>query len=148
MTSNFASPLIQEAFARGRPSPESWAALDKRVRQELKRAFRPEFLNRLDDIILFHPLDADELAGIVDIQLRKLDERLLTQHLSIDVDPDARSFLAREGTDPQFGARPLKRAIQQCVLDPLAMRLLEGAFKSGDRIRVRHRDGALHLDKG
>ena len=103
---------------------------------ELKRHFRPEFLNRVDSTIIFHSLDEDELAKVVDIQLTRLEKRLAQQQLTLDVDKSARQLIAKEGYDPQFGARPLKRAVQEHLLDPLATKLLEGEFKPGDRIKV------------
>jgi ATP-dependent Clp protease ATP-binding subunit ClpB len=102
----------------------------------LKAHFRPEFLNRVDDIIIFQSLDEKELARIVDIQLGRLNSRLAQQQLTLDVDDEAKQFLGREGYDPQFGARPLKRAIQEHLLDPLATKLLEGDFSRGDTIKV------------
>src|SRR5947209_14623462 len=96
---------------------------------ELRGHFRPEFLNRVDDIIIFHSLDEKQLAAIVDIQLRRLDKRLAQQQLKLELDNTAKRLLAREGYDPQFGARPLKRAIQERVLDPLARKVLGGDFK-------------------
>src|SRR5208337_4064115 len=110
--------------------------MEDKVMAELKRHFRPEFLNRVDDVIIFQSLDEEELARIVDIQLDKLKKRLAQQQLTLDVDAAAKKLLAREGYDPQFGARPLKRAIQEQVLNPLSMRLLEGDFKPGDKIKV------------
>ncbi len=103
---------------------------------ELKRHFRPEFLNRVDDVIIFQSLDESEIELIVDIQLEKLKQRLAQQNLTLDVDAAAKKLLAREGYDPQFGARPLKRAVQEHILNPLSMRLLEGEFKPGDKIKV------------
>ena len=91
------------------------------MRTELRGHFRPEFLNRVDDIIIFHSLDEAQLATIVDIQLQRLEKRLAQQHLTLEVDKAAKRLLAKEGYDPQFGARPLKRAIQEQLLDPLAM---------------------------
>jgi ATP-dependent Clp protease ATP-binding subunit ClpB len=110
---------------------------------ELKRHFRPEFLNRVDDVIIFQSLDESELARIVDIQLGRLEKRLAQQNLMLDVDKSAKSLLAKEGYDPQFGARPLKRAIQEHLLDPLATKLLEGDFKPGERIKVGTSNGEL-----
>jgi len=103
---------------------------------ELKRHFRPEFLNRVDSTIIFSSLDEDELAQVVEIQLTRLEKRLVQQHLTLDVDKSARKLIANEGYDPQFGARPLKRAVQDLLLDPLATKLLEGEFKPGDKIKV------------
>ncbi|MBL9129491.1 MAG: ATP-dependent chaperone ClpB, partial [Verrucomicrobiales bacterium] len=136
LTSNIASPLIQEFSAAGRTGPEDHAELERLVHRELRAHFRPEFLNRLDDIILFHSLGEKDLARIVDIQLRRLEKRLGQQNLQVVLDDAARHLLAREGHDPQFGARPLKRAIQDLVLDPLALQLLEGKCRAGARIRV------------
>jgi ATP-dependent Clp protease ATP-binding subunit ClpB len=110
--------------------------MEERVKMELKGYFRPEFLNRVDDIIVFHSLKAEQLAAIVDIQLQRLEKRLAAQHLSLELDPSSKQFLAQEGYDPQFGARPLKRTIQERLLDPLSVKLLAGEFKPGDRIKV------------
>jgi len=114
---------------------------------ELKRHFRPEFLNRVDDVIIFQSLDEAELERIVGIQLDRLQKRLAQQNLTLDVDAAAKKVLAKEGYDPQFGARPLKRAVQERILNPLSLRLLEGEFKPGDRIKVRASDGELTLAK-
>ena len=90
----------------------------------------------MDDVIIFQSLDESEIERIVDIQLEKLKQRLAQQNLTLDMDAAAKKLLATEGYDPQFGARPLKRAIQEHILNPLSMRLLEGEFKPGDRIRI------------
>ena len=121
--------------------------MEKRVKAELKAHFRPEFLNRVDDIIIFHSLGAEQLRTIVDIQLRRVIQRLEAQHLTLEIDDSAKDLLAKEGYDPQFGARPMKRSIQQFLLDPLALRLLEGAFKPGDRIGVSTKGEALEFSK-
>ena len=156
MTSNLGSHIIQEYFEkvgsdrradrtaqRAVPTEE----MEQAVMAELKRHFRPEFLNRVDDVIIFQSLDESELARIVDIQLEKLQKRLAQQQLTLDVDNAAKKLLAKEGYDPQFGARPLKRAIQEQVLNPLSMRLLEGDFKPGDKIKVTADDGELAFAK-
>jgi ATP-dependent Clp protease ATP-binding subunit ClpB len=147
MTSNIGSPIIQEYFTAGNLSPKQHGEMEQRVRLELRGHFRPEFLNRIDDIIIFHSLDESQLATIVEIQLRRLEKRLAQQQLALDVDKTARRFIAKEGYDPQFGARPLKRAIQEKLLDPLAMRVLAGEFKPGDRIAVKANDGQLIFEK-
>ena len=136
MTSNIGSPIIQEYFLDGKTSTGARTAMEDKVMAELKRHFRPEFLNRVDSTIIFHSLDEDELAQVVDIQLTRLEKRLAQQHLTLDVDKSARKLIAKEGYDPQFGARPLKRAVQDLLLDPLATKLLEGEFKPGDKIKV------------
>ena len=143
MTSNLGSPIIQEYFMEGKKSAGARTDMEDKVRAELKRHFRPEFLNRVDDIIIFQSLDEDELTRIVDIQLGRLEQRLAQQNLTLEVDKPAKELIAREGYDPQFGARPLKRAIQEHLLNPLSLRLLEGEFKPGDRIKVSAKDGTL-----
>jgi ATP-dependent Clp protease ATP-binding subunit ClpB len=150
MTSNIGSQNIQEYFAKAegrRLKAEGKSELEKEIMAELKRHFRPEFLNRVDDVIIFQSLDESELASIVDIQLEKLKKRLAQQQLTLDVDSAAKKLLAREGYDPQFGARPLKRAIQEHILNPLSMRLLEGEFKPGDKIKVSAKDEGLLFNK-
>ena len=136
MTSNLGSPIIQEYFLDGKTDKASHQAMEDKVLAELKRHFRPEFLNRVDDTIIFQSLDENELARIVEIQIGRLEKRLAQQNLTLDVDAAAKKLLAKEGYDPQFGARPLKRAVQEHLLNPLSMKLLEGDFKAGDRIKV------------
>ncbi len=136
MTSNLGSPIIQEYFMDGHTDKSAHQAMEDKVLAELKKHFRPEFLNRVDDVIIFQSLDESELARIVDIQLGRLEQRLAQQNLTLDVDAAAKKLLASEGYDPQFGARPLKRAIQEHLLDPLATKLLAGEFKPGERIKV------------
>jgi len=136
MTSNLGSPIIQEYFLDGKTDKASHQAMEDKVLAELKRHFRPEFLNRVDDTIIFQSLDESELARIVEIQIGRLEKRLAQQNLTLDVDDRAKQLLAKEGYDPQFGARPLKRAVQEHLLNPLSMKLLEGEFKPGDKIKV------------
>jgi len=136
MTSNLGSPIIQEYFMEGKNSGSARRDMEDKVMAELKRHFRPEFLNRVDDVIIFQSLDESELARIVEIQLGRLEQRLAQQNLTLDVDAAAKKLIASEGYDPQFGARPLKRAIQEHLLDPLATKLLAGEFKPGDKIKV------------
>jgi len=143
MTSNLGSPVIQEYFMDGRTDKSAHQAMEDRVMTELKKHFRPEFLNRVDDVIIFQSLDEGQLARIVDIQLGRLEGRLAQQNLTLDVDDRAKKLLASEGYDPQFGARPLKRAIQEHLLDPLATKLLAGEFKPGDKIKVTTKDDGL-----
>ena len=142
MTSNVGSPLISEHFAAGKSKDD---ALHTGVMDELKRHFRPEFLNRVDDSIIFGSLDESQLGAIIDIQLQRVDTRLADQQLTLAVDDSTRRFLAKAGYDPQFGARPLKRAIQQHLLDPLALRLLEGDFKPGDAIAAEAKDDSVEF---
>jgi ATP-dependent Clp protease ATP-binding subunit ClpA len=147
MTSNIGSPVIQEFYAGSKSSVKDEAELERVVKTELKAHFRPEFLNRVDDIIIFHNLDEKHLGRIVDIQLQRLEKRLAQQQLSLEVDRSAKQLIAKEGFDPQFGARPLKRAIQNLVLDPLATKLLLGEFHPGDRIKAAAHNGELEFTK-
>jgi len=143
MTSNIGSPIIQEFYNEKKPSSKDHAEMERLVRSELRAHFRPEFLNRVDDIIIFHSLDEEQLSRIVDIQLERLNKRLAQQQLTLEVDRSAKKLLAKEGFDPQFGARPLKRAIQDQLLNPLATKVLVGDFKPGDHIKVTANDGDL-----
>ena len=143
MTSNLGSPIIQEYFLDGKTSASARQTMEDKVMAELKRHFRPEFLNRVDDVIIFQSLDEEELSKIVEIQIKGLEKRLAQQNLTLDVDANAKKLLAKEGYDPQFGARPLKRAVQEHLLNPLSLRLLDGEFKPGDKIKVTTNDGEL-----
>ncbi len=136
MTSNVGSPIIQEFYESKVESDEARKVMEDRVMMELRKGFRPEFLNRVDDIIIFHSLNEAQLTSIVDVQLEKLEKRLADQQIHLVVEASAKKLLAKEGYDPQFGARPLKRAIQNHLLDPLAMKLLDGEFKHGDQIKA------------
>jgi ATP-dependent Clp protease ATP-binding subunit ClpB len=109
---------------------------DREIIGELRKFFRPEFLNRIDEIVRFDPLSREDLHRIVDIQLGRVEKTLAERKLTITLSPEARDYLARIGYDPDFGARPLKRAIQRAVLDPLAAELLKGVLKPGDRIQI------------
>jgi ATP-dependent Clp protease ATP-binding subunit ClpB len=147
MTSNIGSPIIQEYYSAGKLDPKAHAEMERLVRTELRSQFRPEFLNRVDDIIIFHSLDEKQLEHIVDIQLERLEKRLAQQQLSLELDRSAKALIAKEGYDPQFGVRPLKRTIQDLVLDPLATKLLLGEFKPGDRIKATTHNGELEFEK-
>jgi ATP-dependent Clp protease ATP-binding subunit ClpB len=119
--------------------------VEQRVRDELRNFFRPEFLNRVDDIIVFRPLSREDLAQIVDIQLRKLEATLAARHLKLELTPEARELLAVQGYDPVYGARPLKRVIQRELQNPIALEVLEGTFHEGDTIRVERAGDHLRL---
>ena len=130
MTSNVGSQWIQELGARDRQEMEA------RVTEALRSTFKPEFLNRIDEIIIFHGLGPEQIDVIVDIQLERLRRRLAERRIELDLDASARRLLARRGYDPVYGARPLKRAIQQLVENPLALDLLKGRFPEGVRVRA------------
>jgi ATP-dependent Clp protease ATP-binding subunit ClpB len=138
MTSNLGSQMIMELGEAGREEAKL------RVNEILGRQFKPEFLNRIDETIIFHSLTREELVRIIDIQLELLQKRLVEHKFTLEIKPGARDFLIEVGYDPAFGARPLKRAIQRHLLDRLAVLLLEGDFAEGDRIVVdRGADGLV-----
>jgi ATP-dependent Clp protease ATP-binding subunit ClpB len=145
MTSNLGSPLIAESAHRDGTLDEGTR---RRVMDTVRDHFRPEFLNRVDEIILFHPLGRSHIGAIVDIQLRTLVRRLEDRKISVNLTDAAKSLLVEEGYDPVYGARPLKRTIQRRVLDPLAMKVLEGEFREGDVVTVDAKDGELRFRKG
>jgi ATP-dependent Clp protease ATP-binding subunit ClpB len=146
MTSNIGSHIIQEHFFDGKTAGPDRLDMEQKVEAELKAHFRPEFLNRIDDTIVFHSLDEEQLAVIIDIQLLDVAKRLETQQLTFEISNEARRYLAKEGYDPQFGARPLKRTVQEQLLNPLATRLLDGEFKPGDHIGVGLANGELAFE--
>jgi ATP-dependent Clp protease ATP-binding subunit ClpB len=135
MTSNVGSQLITSAGGRDRDAA-AYDAMKRQVTEALRAQFRPEFLNRVDEIIVFHALSETDLEQIVDLLLKGLERRLAEQDLRIELTPAARQVIVREGTDPAYGARPLKRTIQRLVENPLARSLLKGEFSSGDTIRI------------
>ena len=130
MTSNIGSTYILEHTGDDR------AVVEAQVMGALRQHFRPEFLNRVDDVIVFRPLGKGEIEHIIDLQLARLEKLLADRKLSLQLTPEAREILATEGYDPAFGARPLKRAIQRLLQNPLAMAVLEGRFSEGDHIVV------------
>jgi ATP-dependent Clp protease ATP-binding subunit ClpB len=137
MTSNLGSSVIQERAG------QDFDRVRDGVLDVLREHFRPEFLNRIDEIIVFKPLTEDQLTAIVDIQLGRLEQRLQERRITLVVSDAARKLLAQRGWDPVYGARPLKRAIQRLVQDPLAMMLLEGKFSEGDTVTVDAKNGEL-----
>jgi ATP-dependent Clp protease ATP-binding subunit ClpB len=134
MTSNLGSQYLAEHA--GRPGEAVSADVRERIMDALRAHFRPEFLNRVDDIVIFHSLGREHLTRIVDIQLQRLVTRLEARKIRLELTDKARNLLVDEGYDPVYGARPLKRTIQRKLLDPLAMEMLQGAFADGDTIRV------------
>jgi ATP-dependent Clp protease ATP-binding subunit ClpB len=118
-----------------------------RSAEAMTEIFRPEFLNRIDEIVEFHPLSKEQIGEIVELQLRRVEQRLAERGLRLELTAEARVVLAEAGWDPTYGARPLKRAIQRLLENPLALRLLEGEFAEGDTIRVDAGDGGLVFEK-
>ena len=146
MTSNIGSHIIQDYFLDGKTTEVDRLDMEQKVSDEMKAHFRPEFINRIDDTIIFHSLDEDQLGVIVDIQLRAVAKRLADQQLTMEISDDAKRHLAKAGYDPQFGARPLKRTVQEQLLNPLATRLLDGEFKPGDNIRINFANDELTFE--
>jgi len=130
MTSNIGSQHIVDL------GPDAEEEMRQRVMDALRSHFKPEFLNRIDDVVIYHALREEQIAHILEIQLGHLRDRLAERRIQIEVSGEARAFLARRGYDPQYGARPLKRLIQRYVQDPLAMRILEGGFPEGSVVGV------------
>jgi len=140
MTSNVGSPcLIEGIDARGRITEEA----RRTVMEELRRSFRPEFLNRVDDIVLFKPLTMEEIKRIVDLQMADLKRRLAEQRIGFELTDAAKGLLAREGHDPVYGARPLKRLIQREVETPIARKVVAGETPEGRTIHVDAKNGEL-----
>ena len=144
MTSNVGSQDVLKngaiGFSLNAQSDTGTAGMRRALLDELGRTFRPEFLNRIDDIIVFNSLEQASLGRIVDLQLERLRAMLADKRIGLDVTPEARDLIVANGYDRQFGARPMKRAIQRLIQDPLALMILEGRFGEGDTVRV-HRDG-------
>jgi ATP-dependent Clp protease ATP-binding subunit ClpB len=130
MTSNLGSQWIQQYGS------EDYSRMRTMVMETLKENFKPEFLNRIDEIVIFHALPLEQIKHIVEIQLKTLEQRLGARHIGMEVSDKAREYIAREGYDPAYGARPLKRTIQRRIQDPLALMLLEGKFQEGDTVKV------------
>jgi ATP-dependent Clp protease ATP-binding subunit ClpB len=128
MTSNIGSQYIVEL------GEEQRAEMQARVMEALRAHFKPEFLNRVDDVILFHQLGREHLDHIVEIQLGRLRKLLAERHIELELSAEAKRLLAEKGYDPHYGARPLKRVIQRMVQDPLAMKILEGQFPEGSKV--------------
>ena len=151
MTSNAGVELIKREMALGFAKPrdeakakkQSYEAMKEKVMGEVKKTFRPEFLNRLDEIIVFHELTEEQLRNIVELMVKDLQKRLAERKLGIELTEKAKSWLAREGYDPTFGARPLRRAIERYVENPLSTKLLRGEFKEGDTVKVNLGDEGL-----
>ncbi len=136
MTSNIGSQWILELGER------AWEEAQKRVMDMVRQTFKPEFLNRVDDVIMFRPLSREDLMQIIDLQLAHVDQLLADRELKLEVTPEAKELVVTEGFDPVYGARPLKRVIQRRIQNPLALEILEGAYGPGDLVRVhRSSDG-------
>jgi len=139
MTSNIGSPYILEM------GTENWEQVETKVLELLRQTFRPEFLNRVDDTIIFRPLSSDDIGKIVDLQIVRFAQLMADRKLGLDVTPAAKQLIVADGYDPVYGARPLKRAIQRLLQNPLALAVLEGQYAEGDRVRVERAKDGTHL---
>ncbi len=154
MTSNVGATLLNREAAIGfmqgkdkeKQAQSEYEAMKDKVLGELKNTFKPEFLNRIDAIIVFHSLRQEHVRQIVDLMLSRVRTQLTEQQVELLVPDDAKDFLVTKGYDPQYGARPLRRTIQNLVEDPLAEGLLQGKFRPGDIIEAVVRDGTVELE--
>jgi ATP-dependent Clp protease ATP-binding subunit ClpB len=148
LTSNIGSPNIQAIGEKDLPPEDKKELIRRAVTEDVRQAFRPEFLNRLDEIVVFNLLDRKDVHAIIDIQLRRFQERLQAREIFVELTPAAKDLLAEVGWDPQFGARPLKRAIQHYLEDPLARHVIAGEYPPGTRLVVdRGADGQLAFER-
>ncbi len=148
LTSNIGADMIKggQSFGFGkREETVDYDQLQKQLLAETEKFFRPEFINRLDDVIVFRPLTKDDLYQIIDIELAKVDSRLKEKGMEMHLDQNAKDFLIEKGYNPDFGARPLRRALSSFIEDPMAESLLAGDYKSGDRIDITHKEDDDHL---
>ncbi len=142
MTSNLGAQLIQSMIGASRD------AIQEAVWNEVKHTFKPEFLNRIDEVVVFDALDRSNIESIARIQLGRLTERLNTLDMQLDISDAALAQIGRVGFDPSFGARPLKRAIQREIENPLSKEILSGRFGPKDRIQVDYREGKWVFERG
>ncbi len=143
MTSNIASDTILRNLERGKDFEE----IEQLVREELKRYFRPEFINRIDSVVIFKPLKKEHVKQIVDLMIKKLEKRLKDKNLKLQISDSAKEYLANKGYDPAFGARPLRRVIEREVETPLAMKLISGEIEEGDTVIIDVKDGKIDIRK-
>jgi ATP-dependent Clp protease ATP-binding subunit ClpB len=142
MTSNLGSQVIQELAGEG-----NYQRMKSAVMESVQQHFRPEFINRVDDIVVFHPLGTAQIRAIIEIQLDYLRRRLLERNMQLELDEEALDLIGASGFDPVYGARPLKRAIQQQIENPLAQRILRNELMPGDTVRVSVRGAELVFEK-
>ncbi|MDD5565788.1 MAG: AAA family ATPase, partial [Candidatus Omnitrophica bacterium] len=146
MTSNIGAQLLQRHGSIGfkeRRGEEAYQDIKAKLMDEVKRTFKPEFINRVDDIIIFNPLSPENIHEIVDIELEQVNKKLSRQGISLEVAPEVRAFIGRNGFDPHYGARPLKRLIQRKLVDPLAVQVLSGKVKPGEKVCTKLKDNEI-----
>ena len=153
MTSNVGAHTIRKQKSLGFAGvsednkKDEYEKMKERIMDELKKTFRPEFLNRVDEVIVFHQLDEDHLLRIVDLMLKNLSERVKDLNIDLEVTGEAKRLIAKEGFDPMYGARPLRRAIQNIIEDRLSEELLGAGIKEGDSVIVDARDGKITIER-
>ncbi len=149
MTSNIGSAHIQDFLLSG--GSEHWQDLKKdlkaKINEDLRTFFKPEFLNRIDEIIIFNPLSKEVMRDIIEIQIKRIKQYLKHKKIDIVLTEEAKEYIARIGYDPVFGARPLRRVLQKEILDPLAIKLIDSTFKEGDTVEVNYKDGKIVFEK-
>jgi ATP-dependent Clp protease ATP-binding subunit ClpC len=154
MTSNIGAAQISGGdgigFRSARKADEdarAYEGMKNRVIEEMKKVFRPEFLNRVDEVMVFHSLTANQILQIVDLMLNRVGVQLKSQGMVLEASDDVKEVLAKEGFDPAFGARPLRRAVQRVIEDPLSEEILLGRFTDGDTIQAELEDGKVIFKK-
>jgi ATP-dependent Clp protease ATP-binding subunit ClpC len=148
MTSNVGAELIKKQTTLGFGAPkldDNYDTMREKILEETKRVFKPEFLNRLDDIIVFHTLTKPDLIRIVDLEVIKVVNRIKSRDIHLHLDQSATEFLIEKGYDPAYGARPMRRAVERYLEDPMAEELLRGHIKTGDQVKVTASEGKLHF---
>lgn len=147
LTSNIGAELIKKqgvmGFGASQRDETKYDVMKEKILEEAKRVLKPEFINRLDDLIVFHSLTKTELVRIVDLEISKVTERIKVKEITLELDESARDFLAEKGHDPAYGARPMRRAVERYLEDPMAEEILRGSIKAGDTAKVVAEDGKL-----
>lgn len=152
MTSNVGSDLIMEAGGLGfsgegrKAGAPTHQEISEKIKSSLKEHFRPEFLNRVDEIVVFHQLSGEDLLGVVDIQLKGIAETLQDKQIKLKISKKAKEFLAEKGYDPHYGARPLRRLLEQSILDPVSEKILKGEIKDGSTVVIDVKDDTIHIE--
>jgi ATP-dependent Clp protease ATP-binding subunit ClpC len=139
MTSNVGAEVIKKETSMGfgaHKVEESHQGMQDKVMEEVKRTFKPEFLNRIDELVVFHSLSKDSLVKILDLETKKVNQRLEAKNISLNLKPETVDFLISKGYDSQYGARPMRRVVERYIEDPLSEKLLEGSLKEGDLAEV------------
>jgi ATP-dependent Clp protease ATP-binding subunit ClpC len=148
MTSNVGANLIERSTGIGfqtgdDDSADNYQKMKDKVLEELKRTFRPEFLNRIDEVIVFHALNRNQIKAIVDLMVKPVALQLLDKGIALELTEDAKELLAKDGFDPNFGARPLRRSVQRFIENPLSEELLKGALEPGSTVKALVKDDQI-----